>query len=158
MSAESRSLPYGLQTAHDQARHEIERADAKAAVLLTLVGLVLAGVVALAARPAGPAAVVLWCSAAPITASVLLLLLAVRPRLTRSPAPGTWLWAARVGPTTLVESSVDGEGAPWAAACDVCLLARIAHAKYVRIRVAVDLLIGGLVVLGAALVIAVVTS
>jgi hypothetical protein len=121
------TVPHGLQTAHDQARHEIGRADTKASTLLTVFGFALAGVVALTGRPVAPAvAVLLWCSAAPIAASVVLLLLAIRPRLGRDPVPGSWLHAAQVGAATLLASYADGGDPTVLAAYDVCVLARIA--------------------------------
>lgn len=149
-------IPPGLRTAHEQVREEITKADGKATTLLSLVGATLAGVIALAARPAPVAAMLLlWVSAVPIGVSVVLLLLAIRPRLNDTPPPGTWLAAALVGPATLVESYEDGEAARDVAQ-DVCVLARIARSKYVRIRSAVTLLIVGLGVLAGSLVVAVV--
>lgn len=150
-------FPHGLRTAHEQVREEITKADGKATTLLSLVGAALAGVIALAARPMPAAALaLLWVSALPIGASVVLLLLAIRPRLNRTPPPGTWLFAALVGPATLLESYENGE-APRDTAQDVCVLARIARGKYVRIRCAVTMLIAGLSVLAGSLMLSAVT-
>jgi hypothetical protein len=151
------SVPHGLSVAHSQAREEIARADTKATTLLSLVGAALAGVVALTTRSVPvPAAVALWCSVAPILASVLVLLSAIRPRLNAYPVVGTWLHAAQVGASALLESYQDDRESTVSAAHDVCVLARIARAKYVRIQHAVSLLVGGLAALVVALVLSVV--
>jgi hypothetical protein len=151
------SVPHSLAVAHGQVREEIQRADAKATTLLSLVGAALAGVIALSTRTVPvPAAVALWCSVAPILSSVLVLLSAIRPRLNTDPVAGTWLHAAQVGASALLESYQDDGESTVSAAHDVCVLARIARAKYVRIQHAVALLVVGLAALTVALVLSVV--
>ena len=158
MTSTITGVPAGLITAHAHVREELKRADNKAATLLSLVGAALAGVIALTGRPVGvPATVALWASAVPIAASVLLLLAVVTPRLNNDPVPGTWVHAALVGPAELLETyrTATTGGAAVIAAHDVCVLARIAHRKFARIRNAVFLLFIGLAVLAVALVLSV---
>lgn len=146
------SIPAGLDTARVQVSEEIKRADAKGSTLLSLVGIALAGVVALTGRTLpGAASVLLWVSAVPIAASVVLLLAAIRPRLGRTPVPGTWLHAASVGPGELLDS-YSSRHEPLMVAAHVCVLARIARAKHRCIAAAVLLLGVGLAVLAAALI------
>jgi hypothetical protein len=151
------SVPHSLSVAHHQVRDEIARADAKATTLLSLVGAALAGVVALTTRSVPvPAAVALWCSVVPILASVLVLLSAIRPRLNAHPVVSTWLHAAEVGASALLKSYQDEGESTASVAHDVCVLARIARAKYIRIQHAVSLLVLGLAALVMALVLSVV--
>lgn len=149
------AVPGRMAVTHEQVRDEVKRADTKATTLLSLVGATLAGVIALTGRSLPhAAAVALWAAAAPIAASVLVLLAAIRPRFSRNPALGTWLYATLVGPSTLVESYQDSDDA-LATAQDVCEVARIARVKYRFIARAVDLLYAGLAVLAVALVLTV---
>lgn len=139
-----------LAAAHEQVRDELRRADTKATTLLSLVGAAMAGVIALANQDvSGSGAVLLWLSLAPIFGSVVLLLATIRPRLPRHPVPGTWLFAAAVGPSTLLETCRDTNAVT--TATHVCNLARIARTKYRRVGLAVALLLTGLAVLLAAL-------
>lgn len=141
-----------LSATHDQARDELRRADSKAQTLLSVVGLAFAGVTALAAKSMSvPATVALYAAAVPILVSVLLLLSAIRPRLgTGDPVAGTWLYAAKYGPASLLESVA--APTPITLATDVHALATIAQAKYHRVRRAVTLLVIGLGFLAVALV------
>lgn len=150
-------VPPGLSAAHEQVRAELGRADTKATTLLSLVGAAFAGVVALSGRAMpGAGSVLLWVSLVPIFASVVVLLTAIRPRLTRVPVPGSWLYAAGVGPATLLESF--GPAEPTSVATHVCVLARYAQVKYRRITAALVLLAVGLLsLLGSVLVTAVVS-
>lgn len=138
-------FPIGLRDADAQVQDALRRVDSKATALLTLFGAALAGAIALAARhPAGAGAVLLWVSLAPIGAAVTLLLLTIRPQLTTRPIPGTWLYAAQVGPSTLLGTYTPDRADLMAVAEHVCDLARIARAKYRRVRTAVVLLLVGL--------------
>jgi hypothetical protein len=138
----------------DTARDELRRADAKATTLLSLVGAAMAGVIAVSTRDlSGAGAVLVWLALVPIFASVTLLLAAIRPRLNRHPVRGTWLYAAQVGPSTLLESYGDAEADTVSTATEVCKLARIALGKYRRIKVAVALLGVGLATFVAALLV-----
>jgi pycsar effector protein len=151
------TLPDGLSIARDQVLDELRRADTKATTLLSLVGAAMAGVIALANQHlAVVAAVLLWVSLAPIFASVVLLLLAIRPRLNRNPVPGSWLYAAHVEPDTLMAAY--GDDHPTVVAGEVCILARVARTKYLRIRTALVLLLTGLVALVVSLIVMAATS
>lgn len=146
-------VPQHVQQAHDHARDELRKADTKVTTLLSLVGAALAGVVALTTRQVSIlATVALWTAATPIFASVLVLLSALRPRLS-NPTPGTWLDAALNGPSTLLAApempSADR------VALDTAQIGRIALCKYRRISRAVTLLFLGLSLLAVALVLAV---
>ncbi|MDQ3405249.1 MAG: DUF5706 domain-containing protein [Actinomycetota bacterium] len=151
------ALPEGLLAARAQVVEELKRADAKATTLLSLVGLALAGVVALSGRPLPLVALVaLWVSAVPVLAGVLVLLSAIRPRL-GDVACGSWLHAAQVGPESLLRVYADTDESAVAASTHLCALAVITRSKYRRIQVAVTLLVVGLGVLAVALVLSVVT-
>lgn len=139
-------VPESLLSAYDQVRDEVRRTDAKATMLLSLVGAALAGTVALSNRPMSDvAAALLWSAMAPITTSVVVLLLVIRPRLSAAPVEGTWLHAAQIGPARLLElHRISTEDSGTRVAAHVCVLARIAKAKYSGIRAAVLLLALGL--------------
>lgn len=150
-------LPAGLVADREQVRDELRRADVKATTLLSLVAAALAWVIALTGRPLPtPAHVALWVSAAPILASVLLLA-AIRPRLTDQPARGSWLHAVQTGPASLLDTYARTEESALAAAHDVCDLAAIAHAKYRHIQTSLTALVIGIGVLTVALVLSVIT-
>ncbi|WP_326566923.1 hypothetical protein VSH64_34445 [Amycolatopsis rhabdoformis] len=145
-----------VHRAHEQARDELRRADTKITTLLSLVGAALAGVVALTTRDVSvPATVALWFAATPIFASVLVLLAAVRPRLSQYPAPGSWLDSVYNGPAVLLEAS--SVVASESLAADASTVGAIAVRKYRQIGNAVALLVMGLCVLAVALVLAVLT-
>lgn len=158
MNRDPAVLPDGLVATGERAMDELRRADGKATTLLSLVGAAFAGVIALTGRhlPA-VAEVILWGAAVPMLSAVVLLLSAIRPRLNPDPMPGSWLYAAQVGPASLLES-YDAASAPTSTATDVCTLARIARCKYRRIGHAVTLLVIGLGLLAVALTVAGVTS
>src|SRR5436305_94216 len=89
--------------AHGQARDGLGRADGKATTLLSVVGVALAGVVALAKDAMTvPATAALWVAALPIFGAVLVLLRTIRPKLAQYPIAGTWLHAAFHGPGGLL--------------------------------------------------------
>lgn len=150
-------IPARLVTAADQVQDALRRADTKATTLLSLVGVAMAGVIALANRDVpGPGPVLVWLSLAPIFASVVLLLLTVLPRLNRNPVPGTWLHAAQVDAVTLLAAY--GETDAESAASQVCVLARRARTKYLRVAWAIGLLVAGLVTLVTAVLVTAVSS
>jgi hypothetical protein len=141
---------------HETARAELAKADTKVTTLLSLVGAALAGVVALTTRNVSvPAMVALWLAVTPVFASVLVLLSAIRPRLSQFPTPGTWLDAAYNGPAVLLEAA--SVPAAVTLAEDTALIAGIAVRKYRHISRAVGLLVIGLSLLAVALVLAVLT-
>jgi Family of unknown function (DUF5706) len=150
--------PVLLVVVHEQARDELRRVDTKATVLLSLVGVALVAVVALAGRPLPPvAAVVLWCAAVPaFAAAVLLLLAAVRPRVGRRvrPVPGTWLHAAVAADPADLLAACTRATAPVALAREVCNQAALAVGKYRRIGQAVTLVAVGLGLVLVALLLA----
>lgn len=149
------AMPH-IHVAHEQARSELGKADTKVTTLLGLVGLAFSGVVALTTRQTSvPATFALWLAAAPIFASVLVLLSAVRPRLTQFPTPGSWLDAAYNGPAALLEAG----SVPVTAtlAVDTAHLGGIAVRKYRQISTAMGLLVIGLSLLAVALLLAVLT-
>jgi hypothetical protein len=153
----SADMPNGLSAARDQVLDELRRADTKATTLLSLVGAAMAGVIALANRDiTGTGAVLLWTSLGPIFASVVLLLTVIRPRLNKRPVPGSWLYAARVGPATLLETYDRADS--MLIADEVGILARITETKYRRIIRAVALLLAGLATLMVSLLATAVTS
>ena len=84
MSESSDQVVARIDKAQADVADQLRRADTKAATLLPLFGGFLAGVVALTTRSLPTAAeVVLWLAAAPMALSVLLLLSAVRPRISK---------------------------------------------------------------------------
>jgi len=116
---------------------ELSRADGKAGILLGWAGAAVALVTTAATSrrfSAGPAALV-WTSDVLLAAAVVLLLATVRPNLrTRT----GWMRYATLEPAAILrEAYIDG--APEATARRVRDLARIAYGKYVRLRLAVDL-------------------
>ena len=158
----STMCPPALVLAHEQARDELRRVDAKATTLLSLAGVAVAGVVALTARPMPvPAVVLVWLAAVGFTVVVLVLLDTIRPRGLRPvAAPGSWLHAARSTPAELLAAVTDlpdSGGEAQRLAAHVCQLARLALVKYQRLALAVTLLAGATVLLLAALALTVVT-
>ncbi|AOS65004.1 hypothetical protein TL08_21070 [Actinoalloteichus hymeniacidonis] len=120
---------------------QIARADTKAATLLGVFGATLAGVIALSTRSGMPTAVTVLLSLAlvPMVAAVAILLVGVlRPRL---PATGGGFlrWTHPGGHLVVVDD--DSEVA------QLVSLARIARAKYVLIRAAIDVLMPGLLLI-----------
>lgn len=144
-----------LDAVRDQAQDQIARGDTKATTLLTVVGITAAFLITLATLPLTLSAKVLvWAALVPVGTSVLLLLGVVRPRLSDEPAVGTWLWAARVGPATLLQTleHIDDATATMSAAQDVRHLAGLALGKHTTIRAAVTFLIVGVLLAATALV------
>lgn len=141
-----------------EAQEALQRADAKAGMLLQLVGLELAGVMALlSATPSGAAEVMLGLALAPTLIAIVLLLLTILPRL-GPPLPGTWLHAASevrspVSADTSTDITSDTTG-PGAEERRLRRIACRAYEKYRYLQVAVWLLITGLVPLtvGVALI------
>lgn len=143
-----------LDAVHNQITAELQRGDSKATTLLSLVGITAACLVALASQPLTLGArVLVWAALVPIGTSVLLLLSVVRPRLNDDPPIGSWLWAARVGPATLIKTldHIDGPTAETAAAVHVCELARLARQKFTTIRNAITFLVLGVLLAATGL-------
>jgi len=126
-----------LDRAHAEVRAEIARVDTKAGLLLALEGAAAAGLwTAATVRPLpAPAVALLAVSGAFVVAAVVVLLLAVRPRLD-SPGGvrhGFPLWAT-LTPVELGEHLAEQD-----LAADIAGLARLATAKFGRLQHAVDL-------------------
>lgn len=120
------------------ATAELNRADGKAGILLGWVGAAVALITTVAGShrfAAAPAALV-WAGDALLAASAVLLLATVRPNL----RPGTgWIRFAGLDAAAILREA-QCSSAPEAMAQRAGDLARIAYAKYVRLRRAVDLL------------------
>ncbi|MFJ4343200.1 Pycsar system effector family protein [Streptomyces sp. NPDC088915] len=141
-----------LQQARTETVGEITRTDSKAAALLAAFGLPLA--VLVAALPgrdlSAGTAVLIGLGALGLVTAMLVVLLAVRPRLTRG-ARGSYLhWAACTPEQVRADLSVDRN------AEQVVRLSQIAQAKYRALKVAIDITAGALVVLLLALAVALV--
>lgn len=132
-------------------RDELRRTDTKAIGLLGLFGVTLAGLLALiAANPSTFATVLLRLAAGPIGASVVVLLLVLRPVILRAGAHGLPRWSTyRKQPEALLEDLT----AQGSLLCRVDVLADLSAVlitKYRRIRLAVHLLLTGLALLALA--------
>lgn len=149
-------VPETLSRAHEQVRNELQRADAKATTLLSLIGATLAGIVALTGREmATVVSVAVWTSTVPIAGAVIMLLSAIRPRLGSSETPGTWLHAAQNGPEALLTPrEVDQLEAT---AEHVAVLGATAVTKFRRISAAMVSVTCGLGVLALAGLLAAIT-
>ncbi|MFD5415233.1 Pycsar system effector family protein [Streptomyces nojiriensis] len=127
---------------------EISRTDAKAAALLTAFSLPLAALVAAVPGKAlsGLSAVLVGTGTVGLVAAMLVVLIAVRPRLAGH-ARGSFLYWSRCTTEQLL-ADLD---APTDRAAHVVHLARIARRKYRGLRLAGDITSGSLVTLAAAL-------
>lgn len=125
-----------LVSAHAEVKAEIARTDAKASLLLAFNGVALAGVwsvgtqawVPLAARVVGGVALPL------LLASVTLLLLVVRPRLSATAVSVGFPAWADLAPDGLVRALAEDH-----TAAHVVALSRIAVAKMLRLQRSVNL-------------------
>lgn len=139
------------------ASSHVERADKKATTLFGVVSALLAAVLVLAQRPLPAAAVVaLWVAAVPLAVAELTLLRALRPRIGRQVAAGTWLHAGLTGPESLLdavaESVRDESALIRRRAHDAAMESHIALRKYVDVRAATTALMLAFAVCGVALV------
>jgi hypothetical protein len=131
-------------------RAELCRADTKAATLLGLAGTAASVVAALATMGAPhlpmPARVALWSGVVLLAAAVAVLLVAVRPMLPRRGRGVGWtVWADGTSPAGRPNADRQCDQAD-----ELVSMSRLAYAKYVLIRWAVNLLLGALIVLIAA--------
>ncbi|MGC5012483.1 Pycsar system effector family protein [Streptosporangium sp. DT93] len=139
-----------MDATHDLAgvRAELARADSKATTLLGLAGTAVS--VALAAAALGatrlPAVtqVTIWAAVALLAAAVAVLLLTVRPALPRPGAGVGWIAYAYSSPAELAATPAAIHERDQLA--ELIRLSLLARTKYVRIRLAGDLLLGALVV------------
>lgn len=106
----SAARQHRARRAHDRAAGQIgdllnteltdhaNRSDAKASTLLGLFGVLAAAVVAVASKAGLPVAatVVLWVSAIPMIAALVVLLLAVRPVISGAPFEQYAAWTTAV--------------------------------------------------------------
>ena len=134
---------------------QLRRADAKAASLLPMFSGFLAGVVALSTRPMPTAAVVLlWLSAVPIALAVLALLNVVRPRFSDRDSFGFPRLVTFTGRPSELLDTLTEDASPTVQAVALSGCAAIVRTKYRRVRLAVDLLTIGLVLLAMSLAVA----
>lgn len=135
-------LPHELAT----VRTELSRADTKAATLLGLAGTATSIAIALIALNTRqlpiPALIGASAAVAHLAASVVLLLLAVRPALPR-PGEGAG-WPAHAYATTDSLAATPAADTERARHAELICLSRLVGAKYRRIRIAVDLLLAAL--------------
>ncbi|MFK3735978.1 Pycsar system effector family protein [Streptomyces sp. NPDC088090] len=144
-----------LTAAHAEVRAEITRTDSKTGLLLAFVGAVMAGAWSTAKDlPLTlPAYLVGGAGLTVLLAAAGLLLQAVRPNIQGGARGGFVLWA------TLTPQQIAATAETRDLAADIVGLSRIAVAKYVLLRRAVDfvlaagalLLVAALIVLGGAL-------
>ena len=127
---------------------EISRTDAKAGVLLTAFSLPLAALVAAVPGRALPAlaAVLVGTGVVGLAASMLVVLVVVRPRLGGAVRGSYLYWSL-----CTEEELVDDLQAPKEQAAHVIRLSRIARRKYTGLRIAGDITAGALLALAAAL-------
>ncbi|MFJ2177033.1 Pycsar system effector family protein [Streptomyces sp. NPDC087851] len=145
------TLDTGLTAAHAEVKAEIARTDSKTSLLLAFIGALLAGVwtvakdihLPVAAYVVGGLGVVLLVTAAG------MLLTAVRPKLAGQVVTGFPLWATLTAEEIRDHLAEDRRGQ------DIANLSRIAVAKFVQLRRAVDLTRAAGVLLVVAAVIAV---
>lgn len=147
-----------LTAAHAEVRAEITRTDSKAGLLLAFVGAVVAGCLSSVKdlTPTIPAYVVGGAGFLVLLAAAWLLLQAVRPNIRSRSGDGARggfvLWATLTPQQITAAETRD-------LAADLIGLSRIAVAKFVLLRRAVDLvlaagallLVAALIVLGGAL-------
>jgi hypothetical protein len=116
---------------------ELGRADGKAGILLGWAAAAVALVTAAATsrRFGVGSASLLWISDALLAVVIALLLAAVRPNLRTKTG---WMRYAAMDPAAIVEAA-GFDGSPEAEALRLKDLAQIAYGKYVRLRLAVDL-------------------
>ncbi|GGZ44744.1 integral membrane plasmid transfer protein [Streptomyces inusitatus] len=146
----------GLMAAHAEVKAEIARTDTKTGLLLAFIGAVIAvvGTLAKDVHPHIPTAAYMvgGIGVAVLIGAAGMLLRAVRPNLGGRAPVGFPRWA------TLTPDEIRAELAQDRRAEHIAALSRIAVAKYVRLRRAVDLTCVGGVLLIAAAVITVVGS
>jgi hypothetical protein len=170
----SEPIPDELLLARGQALDEIRRADTKAAMLLTLVTAVLAGLVAVSGqlpRVAWPVTTLAVVVLALLGTALAFLLGALRPRMPhRDPVPGTWLHAATADAVMLLDGIDDtasdrtaaelgqpaGQARALRVAEDTCRVAVLARVKLHRIATAVCLIEAALAVLAAPVLVVVI--
>lgn len=126
-------------------RGELVRVDAKCGVL-TAIATGAAAFAGTQLHAAVPARVVLAVAVAVFAASVVVLLLALRPRTGR----GGWcLYRSMTAPD--IAALETESGARPLAAADLAILSRLAGGKYRLVRVAVDLIAAGTVLMAAGM-------
>ncbi|MEV6617303.1 Pycsar system effector family protein [Streptomyces sp. NPDC051051] len=141
----STTMDKNLDAACAAVAGEITRTDSKASLLLAFNGAVLAGLASLADKKLPlPAQVAGGAAALALTASAVLLLLVVRPRLGGDDRASFPYWA-RLDETE-IHACMDGD----TRAARIRVLSTIAVAKFTRLRRAVDCTLTALAFLAAA--------
>ncbi|MFJ7336343.1 Pycsar system effector family protein [Streptomyces sp. NPDC101110] len=139
-----------LKMADSMLGHELVRHDTKAGLLIAVDG----GILALVAATARGADLVWYVrlpgtlGLASLTASILILLSSVRPALGGRAGEGWELWSRLDRDDLLIHLGVDRRPDR------VLFLSRMVHRKFRRLRLAVDLLIAGVLFLSVAAFIA----
>ncbi|MFJ4879933.1 Pycsar system effector family protein [Streptomyces sp. NPDC088745] len=136
-----------LQQARTEVIAEIGRTDSKAAALLAAFGLPLAVLVAVVPGKeiTTAATVLIGLGAAGLVAAMLVVLLAVRPRIGGTTRGSYLHWATCTPEQLRADVAADNN------AEQIVKLSRIAAAKYRRLRLAIDITAGALVLLALAL-------
>jgi hypothetical protein len=142
-AADLRATGPQVDTALETLRSELARVDGKASLLLALTGAGLAALVATATSIHPPVGVLVLgtVGAAVLLAATVLLLLAVRPRLGSAGWP-TW--------HALEAEALHREVGHGQHLAEVQVLATSARAKYIQVRIAIDLVLAAFVPLSAA--------
>jgi hypothetical protein len=136
-------------------RGELVRVDAKCSTLAGLSGAALAFLVTQTGTSEPLVVRVLLATAGIALAAAAVLLLAgvLRPRLGTT---GFLKYAGQTAPTIRRDLRLNPQGVEEHQAHELLVLSQIARAKNVRLQRAVDLMVAGLVLVGIALVVAVV--
>ncbi|MGI5119299.1 hypothetical protein ACQEU5_07110 [Marinactinospora thermotolerans] len=126
-----------VRAAAEDVRIELGRVDAQSAMLLALAGAA-AALVATGPLPeaAGAARVLVGTGAAALIAAVIVLLLAVRPRLKTAP---------------FMRCAAEPEWRPETPRERMAALSAVARSKFLRVRLAVDLLVVAVVLISAGI-------
>ncbi|MFJ2176457.1 Pycsar system effector family protein [Streptomyces sp. NPDC087851] len=145
------ALDTALTAAHAEVKAEIARTDSKTSLLLAFIGALLAGVWTVAKDVHLPVAayVVGGAGVTLLVVAAARLLRAVRPNLAGAAVAGFPLWSTLTAEEIREHLAEDWRGQ------DIANLARIAVAKFVQLRRAVDLTRAAGVLLVVAAVIAV---
>lgn len=139
----------------DAARAELARVDSKVGLLLGLSTAAAAGIVTAlmsttAVRLSTVTVAGLWATGGLLAAAVALLLVVVRPRMPKAGGTGFLACAAAATDEELLHH-LEGASQRERLAAHVRQLSRIARAKYVAVRRAVDALLCALAVLAVTL-------
>ncbi len=143
-----------LRYAYTQVNEELRRAETKATILFSFMGVVLAvaGESILPAVQSLPwlTVVALGVAGLPLVYSAYLLLSTIAPRLPERTDAGTWLHASLHGPETLLDDELEGERVVAQQAAALARVARRKHALVSRAVWALPVGVVAMVVVGVA--------